>query len=302
MKRFFLIFFVLLVFGFQVVGQELQMNINKDTMLIGDHFELSLSLPFQVDEQVFFPEFNDTSEIEFVEELATDTIENQILKTYILTIFREGRYIIGDIPVLVQDKSGSIDTLLSNTIEITVNTVEVDTTQAIKPIKAEKLPPFPWQSFLWKAGLVLLFILLVILGIIAWILKKKNGQIFKKKPKTKLDFYHEALKQLNDLEQQRLWQKDEVKAYYLSLSEILRSYLEGRFNMAAMELTTTELNKQLKMKSNLKKPLIEVLSQADLAKFAKFKPSAEENKKMMYLSKAFIEQTKPKIEKDKKKK
>ncbi|MEZ4929055.1 MAG: hypothetical protein R2777_03480 [Chitinophagales bacterium] len=41
-----------------------------------------------------------------------------------------------------------MDTLYSNNVNLVVNTIEVDTTQAIKSIKTVKSLPFPWKEFL----------------------------------------------------------------------------------------------------------------------------------------------------------
>jgi hypothetical protein len=120
-------------------------------------------------------------------------------------------------------------------------------------------------------------------------------KLFKEKPKTELDYYHEAIDKLQTLENKKLWQNDQVKEYYLGLSEILREYLEGRFGIQAMESTTDEINDTLILQDKLKLKLREVLAQADLAKFAKFKPLGDENIRLMKQAKDFVRHTKPKL-------
>ena len=46
--------------------------------------------------------------------------------------------------------------------------------------------------------------------------------------------------ELEILKEEQLWQKGEVKIYYTRLTEILRKYLENRFRVYSLELTTDE--------------------------------------------------------------
>jgi hypothetical protein len=174
-----------------------------------------------------------------------------------------------------------------------VNTLEVDTSQALKAIKTVKSIPFPWKEFLKKLILYLIPILLVLILLVWYYIRKKKIILFPEKPKTMLDYYEGAIDELSNLEHQKLWQNDQVKEYYLSLSEILRAYLEGRFGINAMESTTDEIKADLILEEAMKLKLGEVLTQADLAKFAKFKPQGDENIRMIKIAKDFVRHTKP---------
>lgn len=86
-----------------------------------------------------------------------------------------------------------------------------------------------------------------------------------------------ALRRLEALTEKRLWQQGEVKAYYAELTHILREYIEHRFSVPALESTSTALLCHLSRTDfslDLREPLQEVLTQADLAKFAKVVPPA----------------------------
>ena len=295
----FCILTVLFGFGINSQAANFSVKIDKDTMLIGDHLLLSLSLQYDNGQQAFLPELVDSiSVFDIIETYPSDTLNNTISKDYLLTQFNAGRYSIGGLPALIMQSNGQIDTITSNALELIVNTVEVDTTQAFKPIKPVKSLPFPWKQFFKKLGLILLPILIIIALIVLYILRKKQYKIFKEKPKTMLDYYEEAIDKLQQLENQKLWQNDKTKEYYLGLSEILRAYVEGRFGVQAMESTTDELKESLFLEDGLKKKLLEVLKQSDLAKFAKFKPLGDENIKMMKLAKDFVRHTKPKTIKE----
>ena len=69
--------------------------------------------------------------------------------------------------------------------------------------------------------------------------------------------------------------------YYTRLTEIVRQYLENRFGIQSLELTTAETFTLLKKtgfrEDELFLKLRTLLTGADLVKFAKYKPDASEN-------------------------
>jgi len=83
-----------------------------------------------------------------------------------------------------------------------------------------------------------------------------------------------------NLKNDELWQKGEIKKYYTILTDILRQYLENRFRVFSLELTTAETLDTL-VKTGFKKDgsynnLKTVLTGADLVKFAKYNPVSTE--------------------------
>ena len=296
--KYTLLFLCFSIF-YTLKAQEINISFDKDTILIGDHLLLNINVHTPNGELVFLPEFKDTiGNFDLIEIYKSDTLPTAVTQKILLTQFNAGNYQFGQIPALIQRKNGSIDTIISNNINLTVNTIEVDTTLAIKPIKNVKSIPFPWKSFFKKLTLILLPLLLIIALIIWYLIYKKKLDLFKEKPKTMLDYYEEALKNLEAIEKKKLWQNDQIKEYYLGVSEVLRIYLEGRFGIRAMERTTDEIKEELFLEMPLKNKVSEILAQSDLAKFAKFKPLQDENLRMMKMAKDFIKHTKPKKTKE----
>ena len=101
-----------------------------------------------------------------------------------------------------------------------------------------------------------------------------------------------AFRELERLKREELWQKGETKKYYTELTEILRQYLENRFRVYSLELTTVETLDAL-VKTGFKKngsynDLKTVLTGADLVKFAKYNPVASENESHFETSWNFV--------------
>jgi hypothetical protein len=140
------------------------------------------------------------------------------------------------------------------------------------------IKPQIWiRNFLW-----LIFIGFALLGILFWIfyqyrLKPEYQQNFSAEQQ-QLDIKEVALSKLESLWQKDYITKGLIKEFYLELTEIVRWYIEKKFNVNALESTTEELynllKKKVDKKYNLK--LRSFLENADLAKFAKYTPQKEQ--------------------------
>ncbi len=90
--------------------------------------------------------------------------------------------------------------------------------------------------------------------------------------------------------------KGKTKAYYIELSDIMRRYLENRFNIRAPEMTTEEFLIKVKEDSVLslehKGLLRDFLLNCDLVKFAKYQPAEQEAGLSFASAKKLIDQTK----------
>jgi hypothetical protein len=112
-----------------------------------------------------------------------------------------------------------------------------------------------------------------------------------------------AMENLRKLIEDDLINKGQIKRFYERISDILRHYIEHRFDLKAPEMTTEEFLVALKDSDVLgkadKQALAKFLEHCDLVKFAKYEPAAEQIQQTFNLVKEFIEKTKsdePKID------
>lgn len=105
-----------------------------------------------------------------------------------------------------------------------------------------------------------------------------------------------ALKALQSLMNKGLLEQDECKPFYTELSLILRTYLEGRFNLNAPEETTEEIVEALSRSPELnggqRNILQEFMRQADMVKFAKGHPDRTTMESAFNTTRQFVEETK----------
>jgi len=89
---------------------------------------------------------------------------------------------------------------------------------------------------------------------------------------------------------------DDVKRYYVGVSDAVRNYIERTFELKAPEMTTEEFLNSLRDSRELsidhKRLLREFLASCDLVKFAKYSPKPEEIESVFITAGNFIRETK----------
>ena len=272
---------ILLLFLFlSTVALAQQVNVEVDTtnIRIGEQFHFKISVNDTAN--VIIPKLENLKGLEIVEDYKIDTIQNNLIKKYLLTGFDSGAYYIPSQQIFIRNRAHITDSILIN-----VATVAIDTTkQKMFPIKAIKSEPYTFDDFLPYLIWVILGILLI--GALIYYLKtRKKEEISEEEIIAALPPFEEAIERLQKLDEKLLWQNNEVKKYYSELTEIIRSYIEKELKIPALESTTDELidtladfndAKTIETSKDVIKKLKELLQEADLVKFAKSKPLSHE--------------------------
>ncbi|MBR2025643.1 MAG: hypothetical protein IKA07_00740 [Alistipes sp.] len=291
-------------------------TISADTVMIGDRVTLTVEVEKDVMQNVVFPSFdfkqneNEGEEvkepsIEMIHDYAPDTISQQgrrvrLRKRYEMALYDEGIYHLGKAQVLYVDKN-LIDTLVAERDnKVVVETFQIDSTMTtvrdLKPQKTLKLRFAEFSGYL-AIALVVAALLALAIYLLARYLHKRGrrlSDIFKPTPPPPAHIV--AIEALEKLRDEKLWQNNKHKLYYSGLSDILRTYLAGRFEVGAMEMTTDEIVEALRgieIEQKQKMDIVAVLRDADLVKFAKAMPEAEENEAAYNRAYYFVEETKP---------
>ncbi len=166
--------------------------------------------------------------------------------------------------------------------------------KAIKAIKPPLGAPLTfWDVLPWILGCLLLVIIIAL--IIYFIKYRKKMPIENIIRKPKLPPHQIAFDKLNELNEKKLWQQGKVKLFHIELTDILRTYIEERFSINAMEQITSEILESLRhtdVLEDIKDKLRQILILADFVKFAKAEPLANENELSMKYAYDFVEATK----------
>ncbi len=283
-------------------------TLDKDLILIGQQAHIDLQVTYRADSErpttIVWPSITDTltAHLEVVHDSGVDTILPakerdpylfQQRRTLTITSWDSGYWAVPPFRFVING-----DTMETEAMLITVNTVQVDTAGAFKDIKEIYEVPWSWvdwvkENWPWLAGGTAA--LAAIITSIVWLMRRKRkpaGAIVQAEPE--LPLHERTIQALRALEQKHLWQQGLVKEYHSGVTDILRGYIEERFQVPAMESTTDELLSALKLSSmngSQREQLANLLRMADMVKFAKWTPVPTENEHLLSGAITLVEQT-----------
>ena len=204
---------------------------------------------------------NDTMRIR--QKLSSKNISNKI--TFELISWDTGRFVTPSYAIEILDDNGEIDFLMQ-TPELEYSILSILPTledKNFRPLKG----PVPVKK-VWPIKNIILFILIIltIYGITK-IWKKRQKKIYKKidynfteSPKDK------AYRRLEELDSTQF-----TKEFYTQLSHIFREYIEHKYYIRTLEMTTDEINQSRQLfpiKDSQFNELITFLNRADNVKYA----------------------------------
>lgn len=282
-------------------GQSVRATAKADTtrMLIGDHLNLWLEVEKLPEDKVEFPAIQDTvgGKLEVISSTRPDTVTRgktwKIRQRILLTTFDTGFFVIPPFRFLVNGK----DSIKTEAIGVEVLGIPVDTTKGITDIKLPYEIPVTFMEVLPYIVVALLLVTLLFFYF-RYLKKRRQTPVVKPEPEIPAVPAHIwALGELDELVREKLWQQGKVKLYYSRLTDILRRYIELRYHQPALEQTTDEIISDFSRSNlipvNILNELKELLQLADLVKFAKWNPVAEDHELCQKAAYDFVLRTKP---------
>lgn len=278
-------------------------NLSHRAPVLGEQITLSLTVDAEPDVVVSMPEFGDQlGRFGIADYRATETVSetghNVYVQSYTLDLPMSGSLRTPSFLVEFTDnranseKKGVVQEILTEEMTFEVGSVFGDgrvpeeLSPAIGNLPELVLPSgkkSPWWMY---AGMVAL-VAALLGGIYA--LRRKSSE-----PALAVD--EVALRALQALEKRGLPSNQSgADRWYVELSSILRTYIEGRFGVDAPRLTTEEFFEQAKKSAELgdddKRLIRKLLERSDRVKFTDFMPTTEEMEQMLVDSRRFVEET-----------
>ncbi len=309
-------------------------RIDKTTITIGDTVRYHVRLSRAPNVQVRWPglaanlgmfEIRDYNKPEPREE--KDRIIEEV--AYTISTFDTGKFVI---PPLALQYLAPPDTawhqLETERLKIYVKTVLPSEAGDIRNVKNPWELPRDWRNIILISAIAAAVLLLAGLGYY-WRRRRQGKGLLPQRTEPKRPAHELAFEELQQLRASDLLQRGEVKAFYSILSEIVRRYIEGRYEVPALEMTTYEVNQALRkhvmpqisvekrsadLLSAGRMPALrhvtealrkhetnlgacdmarELLESSDLVKFAKLVPPVEQGETLITLAESFVEATKP---------
>jgi hypothetical protein len=263
-------------------------NIDRDNILIGETISLTVEAYTPIGSAVTWFNADTLPHFEFLKKDALDTAQNidakKLSQHFEITSFDSGQQYIPPFEIVVDNQS-----YFTDSIPITVSYAPFDPNEDYRDIKdiiEVKDTNVPYLQWL-IAGLAVLSLAILVL---LW-RRKRSGPSSKEAAMPGLSPYEEAMKALAQLALKNI-NNGEVKAYYSEMNDILRKYVSRKFSVATFERTNEELILELSGKGIPKDAFINLaqsLRMSDVVKFAKYRPSEEDNKNNLKIVTSSIE-------------
>ena len=225
----------------------------------------------------------------------------QIKQEVLVTSFDSGFYYIPPFKYVIEEDTFATESLSLKIVPVDVP--EEATAADVKDIKNVVAPPFVLWDFV-PAWLLILIVAVVLIAVAVYFVARyyKQRKVEAAIPPEKRIPPHElAMQELKQLRESKLWQQGQEKQYYTRLVDILREYIDSRFGINAMEMTSSQILAALQRNKDTKevnKYLNEILSMADFVKFAKMRPMPDDNERVMHRAVDFVELTRPQPQAD----
>ena len=241
-----------------------ELIISKDSILVGQQVQIEILSLINA-----FPDSNDLldqfNSFEIIDFSVMDTIiidSSKYLKYKLnITSWESGTYKFGNF--------GSSKKIIVSEIETNEN--------EIKQIKENLKISFSLVDYWIYISIVLILTLIYIIS--KKYLKKTERVLEIVEEEVKLDPIQLTINKLEILKNEKLWEKDEINLHFTKASNIIRKYLELKFNFSALEIPTADIllkYKEFNQDDFSIKMLNKILLSCELAKFAKNQPDKSE--------------------------
>jgi len=278
--RTFLIF-VLFFFSHLILNADTQVSISVSQNLatIGDKITIKIltKTSNQVEKIVL-----DVPKQDF-EILSKDTPPQRKYKEYVVfetnfvvSFFKTGNFVVGPFTVDLINNNKTVESKTTNSVPIKIKSVlnpedkDIENLKNLIPIKGN---PF----FLLKYVFIIVVIGIITLMAIFFLKKRKNKKMPEVLPR--LSPLEELEQKIKRLLGKKLFEEGKIKEFFISLTDIIKQFLERQYQFNAEDLTTTETLTVLEEKENensITEKMEFLFNTSDLVKFAKFIPRPDE--------------------------
>ena len=278
-----------------------KMKLDTADIVVGQQVQLSTSVSADKNQRVVFPEYDNDKKwlvegVEVIRQSKIDTVavnDNKRVELncqYTITAFDSALFTIPPFEVEVDGKKFQS----SSSLGLKVNYIPVDTTKVEEFAPPHGIVP---EIFVWKYEPLFFALgiwpLLIVLLVVALALTRKKPLTLKKVIKPLIPPYKEASIALQRVTSFKVEDQETEKQFYVELTDLLRNYIQRRFNVLAMEKTSYELLQQMEglVDATEMEGLKLIFENADLVKFAKHRTSDFEKERCLTAAKKFLDHT-----------
>jgi hypothetical protein len=271
--------------------------VDTSRITVGGRINMTVTVEHGPDQQVQWPDSIDFGSFELLGAGRLDPVSQdgrvQSGVRFVLTAFELGELEIPSFDVTVTDAAGSVTALSTDSWSVTVVSVGQDESGDIRDIKGPLTIARNWLLLLaWIAAAVTLALSAF------WLYRRYASRRARREdvaPAEPARPPHEiAYERLDRLAASGMLERGEIKPYYVAVSEIIRGYIEARFQVAALEMATYEVIdglERIAVDLEARIGIERFLSDCDLVKFAKWRPALADCREMIPRARKLVDET-----------
>ena len=271
-------------------------SVEPPQIAVGDRVRLAIQVQHDAAASVVWPELENLESFEVLERrVDAPLVEGgRVVSSaeFVLTAFELGDLEVPAVEIEVVDAGGDSMMLQTAAAAVAVASVGLDEGGDIRAIKGPLDIPLNALILLpWLAGILLLA------GMAYWLWRRRGrrepGNILTptEPPRPAHELAYEAFR---ILEAERLPDRGEIKTFHVRASDIVRAYVEARFGVDALEMTTREVLDGLRVHDVEKAVLGDfrrLLERCDLVKFAKDRPALDRCREVIPQGRSLVDRT-----------
>lgn len=282
-------------------GIEITSGVDRSAIKIGDLVTYTVELSHAPEIQVEMPELAENlGAFEIRDYQVHDpSEENGIVSQrvdYVISTFDVGEFVIPPLTFHYILPADSVKhELKTQKITIAVESLKPSEAGDIRDIKAPERLPDDYRRLIIWASLALAAVVLLAVSLYIWRRHRAGKGVLPQKVEPPRPAHELALEELDKLRESPLLAQGDIKEFHVRASEIIRRYVEGRYFIVALEMTSFELLQDLQqgeVESENTQIIQEFLEICDLVKFAKFLPTAAQSIELLGKAVEIVEKTK----------
>jgi hypothetical protein len=253
-----------------------------------------------------YPILEEWGDFEVVDQTTWKTVDNGdgsaiTGRDITVTMFEPGQYQTPSLVVEHTKPDGSTEELGAPVIRLTIESVLVEGDEELRDIKPQAILPVPPLWPLVLAGLAAgLLVIGAAIGGGLWLYHRWRRQEFA--PELPLPLIDArppeviAYAELERIESLNLPASAQFKEHYSLVTDCLRRYTEGRYQIPALDRTTTELREAFRgSPASIEgvRALLSLLQESDLVKFARLQPYLDEAYALLNRAREIVRTTTP---------
>jgi hypothetical protein len=299
------------VYAFQLLDADVDFYVvpgeENKPLTVGDRITLRLEVKHPSNSKVELPHLDEEwGNFEVIEQTGARTVSqgdgtSVTGQDIVVSLFEPGQYETPRLLVTHQKEDGSVEELAAPVIPLQIRSVLVEGDTELRDLKPQAILPVPplWP-WLLAAFMAFSLVLGAVVGTGLWLYHRRRRAV--ELPGVPLPVIDPrppeviAYAELDRIAALDLPAQHKIKEHYSLVTDCLRRYIEHRYQIPALEQTTSELKASFSVAliaSEVVRKFLSIFQEGDLVKFARYRPQPQDAYELLDEARTIVKVTTP---------